>query len=61
MKKIFIGSSPVSSIAGYALAALMIIQDMTSAGETNWTKIAIAVLIAVLGRVVKDSDGKTAA
>jgi hypothetical protein len=61
MKKVFIGSSPASTIAGYVLAALMIVQDMTTHGETNWTQIAIAVGIAVLGHIVKDSDGKTSA
>lgn len=56
MKQIF-GSSPRSSIAGYLLAGLMILQEMSATGVTNWTKIAIAVAIAVLARVVKDSDG----
>lgn len=58
MKKIFLGASPVSSIAGYALAGLMVAQELTEKGITNWVKIALAVAVAVLGRIVSDSQEK---
>jgi hypothetical protein len=57
MKNI-LGSSPVSSIAGYFLAGLLILQEMTSEGETSWTKISVAIAIAVLGRIAKDGHAQ---
>jgi hypothetical protein len=58
MNKIFFGSSPLTSIIGYVASALITIDELTSAGETNWFRITLAVAIAILGRVQKDSDGK---
>ena len=58
MKNI-LGTSPITTIIGMAIAALMIIQEETTAGETDTKQIVVAILIALLGRVVKDSDGIT--
>lgn len=55
MKNI-LGSNPVTSIAGFIVAGLMVAQTLMVAGETNWLKIGIAVGIAVLGRVSGDSQ-----
>lgn len=55
MKQFLLGKSTWTSLVGYLLCALMVIDDMTKAGETSWVKIGIAVLIAVLGRVSADA------
>ena len=60
MKKIFLGGSPVSSIAGYALAGLMVAQELMDKGITSWGKIGLAVGVAVLGRIVADNKEKEA-
>jgi hypothetical protein len=54
MKNI-LGSNPFTSIAGYVVAGLMVVQTLITAGETDWFKIGIAAAIAVLGRVSGDS------
>jgi hypothetical protein len=56
MKKVF-GSSPITTIVALVLAGLFAYQAVTEKGETDKTKIIIAVCIAVLGRFMKDSDG----
>jgi hypothetical protein len=53
MKKIF-GESWKTSVAGYALAILLVAQDMLEKGETSIWKIGVAVAIAILGRVAGD-------
>ena len=54
MKNI-LGSNPLTSIAGYLVAGLLVAQEMLTTGETSWLKIAIAVSVAVLGRVAGDT------
>lgn len=53
MKQIF-GPSPLTSIAGYLLAGLMVAQELMQTGEVNPWKITIAIVVAILGRVSKD-------
>ena len=53
MKKIF-GDSWHTSLAGLLLAGLLVAQDLINTGVTSRWKIAIAVTIAVLGRVAGD-------
>lgn len=50
------GKSSLTSIVGYLLAGLMTVDELTKAGETSWFKIAIAVGIAILGRVSADAS-----
>ncbi|MEZ2446134.1 hypothetical protein AB6805_30675 [Chitinophaga sp. RCC_12] len=50
------GKSSLTSIAGYIVAGLLVVQEMQKAGETNWISIAIAAAIAVLGRVSGDAN-----
>lgn len=53
--KFILGSNPLTSIAGYIVAGLLVAQQLLTAGETSWLKIGIAVGIAVLGRVSGDT------
>lgn len=55
MKALF-GTSKWTSIIGYIIAGLIVVQDMTQAGETSWFKISLAVLIAVGGRISADAN-----
>lgn len=60
MKKLILGSSPVSSILGYILAGLLAYQEyLTSPNHENGLSWIIPVLIAVIGRVVGDSNKKS--
>lgn len=55
MKQILLGNSGGTSIIGYLLAGLMAYQDIQKSGDVNWVNIAVAVLIAVLGRMAADA------
>jgi hypothetical protein len=55
MKKFFLGKNPVSSIVGYLLLTLQTIDVLTTAGETNWKRLAFGVALAILGRASADS------
>ena len=60
MDKIF-GSSVVTSLLGYLAGALVIINEMVTAGgwpETRdgWMKFGFGVLVALLGRNSKDEN-----
>lgn len=59
MKSLFLGSSPLTSIAGYLLAGLTTADALLKGGETDWRKIGIAVSIAILGRVCADANQVT--
>lgn len=61
MKKFLLGSSTITSIAGYLAAGLVVLEDLIKAGETSLLKISVAVAIAILGRVSADAGKKTAA
>jgi hypothetical protein len=54
--KHILGSNPLTSIAGYLVAGLMVVQTALAAGNTNWLQIATAAAIAILGRVSGDSE-----
>jgi hypothetical protein len=56
--KIILGDNPLTSIAGYLVAGLLVAQNYLDKGETSWLKIGIAVGIAILGRVSADSANK---
>lgn len=60
MKKLILGSSPVSSILGYVLAGLLAYQEYVANPNhaSGWAWV-IPVLIAVLGRIVGDSNKKS--
>ena len=55
MKLIF-GNSPITSILGYLIAGLVVIEQSLQAGETNWVSISVAVLTALLGRKAADAE-----
>jgi hypothetical protein len=55
MKLIF-GNSPITSILGYLIAGLVVIEQSLVAGETNWVSIGVAVLTALLGRKAADAE-----
>jgi uncharacterized membrane protein YuzA (DUF378 family) len=55
MKLIF-GNSPITSILGYLIAGLVVIEQALQAGETNWVSIGVAVLTALLGRKAADAE-----
>ncbi|MBV7529050.1 hypothetical protein [Chitinophaga sp. sic0106] len=55
MKKVLLGNSSITSVIGYLVAGLVVLDDMLKAGETSWLRIAVAVAIAILGRVSADS------
>lgn len=55
MKKIFLGSNPVTSILGYLILGLTTAHELLKDGETNGWTIAIAVAFALLGRASSDS------
>ena len=50
------GKFPVTSIVGYLLAGLTALDEILKSGETNYFKIASAVLLAVFGRYAADSN-----
>lgn len=54
MKLIF-GNSPITSILGYLIAGLVVVEQSLRAGETNWVSISVAILTALLGRKAVDS------
>lgn len=56
--KILLGGNPLTSIAGYLVAGLVVAQNYLDKGETNWWKIGIAVGIAILGRLSADGANK---
>lgn len=55
MKLIF-GNSPITSIIGYLIAGLVVVEQALQAGETNWVTISVAVLTALLGRKAADAE-----
>ena len=56
MKQSFLGKSPWTTILGLAIAALSVTFEYIKSGETSASTIVIAVLMAVLGRLVKGED-----
>lgn len=57
MKKI-LGSNPLTTLAGIALAALYVIQDAQQNGITDWKQWLVPVGIVVLGRLSGDTGKK---
>lgn len=58
MKKLLIGRSPLTTIAGYLLAALMSISQVSATGVHNWKDILLPASIALLGRLSSDDSNK---
>lgn len=56
------GASWKTSVMGYILAVLAVVQEMMSSGQAfpttakGWITYVAAVVIAVMGRVAKDAD-----
>ena len=55
-KKIFLGSNPLTSTAGYLLAGLYAAKIALASNPSHWYEIALPVGIAILGRVAGDSQ-----
>jgi hypothetical protein len=56
LKKIFLGSNPLTSIAGYILAGLYAAKIALAANPKHWYEVAFPVGIAILGRVAGDTQ-----
>jgi VanZ family protein len=54
--KFILGNSPITSILGYLIAGLVVVEQSLQAGETSWFAIAVAVLTALLGRKAADAE-----
>lgn len=54
MKKLILGDNPLTTLAGIALAALYVIRDSMD-NHLTLVEGAIAVAIAILGRLAGDS------
>ena len=55
MKRFFIGCAPLTSIAGYIVAALLVIRDLQAAGVPHqWQDYILPVAIALFGRLAAD-------
>lgn len=63
IKAIF-GTSPLTTILGYLVAAILIIQPLVSTEgfdiKRDWLKLVSAVIFGIWGRAQKDSNGVTA-
>lgn len=55
LKTTLLGKSPITSLIGYAIGALTVVQQMLESGVTNWTVIATGILTALLGRKAADA------
>jgi len=51
-----LGPSPVTTVLGLVVAALMVIKTQMEAGNTDWVSIAIAAATALLGFKAQDSS-----
>lgn len=57
-----VGASWKTSIMGYILAVLAVVQEMMSSGQAfpttvkGWITYVAAIVIAVMGRMAKDGD-----
>ncbi|MBS1629534.1 MAG: hypothetical protein JST27_05705 [Bacteroidetes bacterium] len=58
MKKLFIGRSPLTTVVGYLLAALMGIHQAGAAGAHNWQDFLLPASIALLGRLSSDDSNR---
>lgn len=52
-----LGTSPLTTLGGYALSAVWAWQDIEKNGFQDWKQAVIPFAIAFLGRVQKDSNG----
>ena len=56
------GTSWKTSVLGYALALIAVVQEMLSSGTViphtiqGWITYVAAIIVAVMGRVAKDAD-----
>lgn len=51
-----LGPSPVTTIIGLIVAALMVVKAQLEAGNTDWIAIIIAMFTAMLGYKAQDSS-----
>ena len=56
MKKFFIGRSPITTIAGFILAALLSLNQAGAEGAQNWQDYIVPAAIAVFGRMAGDNN-----
>lgn len=58
MKKLIhnlLGDSPKTTLLGYSILGLTVVNESIQKGETRWFPIAIAVLVALMGRYAADA------
>lgn len=60
MKRFLIGHSPFTTLAGYVLSALLIIQQLQDKGVTDWHQMILPVAIAIFGRIAGDDHPRSA-
>ncbi len=58
MKKLLIGRSPLTTIAGYVLAVLLTVHQMGIAGTHKWQDFILPAAIALFGRMAADDSNK---
>ncbi len=56
MKKLLIGRSPLTTIAGFILAALLSIHQVATEGAHNWQDFILPAAIALFGRMAADDN-----
>lgn len=56
MKKLLIGRSPLTTVAGYLVAILMSVHQVTGTGPQGWQDILLPAAIALFGRIAGDDN-----
>ena len=51
-----LGPSPVTTVLGLVIAAMMVVKTQMEAGNTDWFSISIAAATALLGINAKDAS-----
>lgn len=51
-----LGTSWKTSLAGYIIAIAQVIYPLLQNGKVTWKEIGLAIIVAVVGRIVKDAN-----
>ena len=54
MKRFLIGHSPLTTIAGYILSILIVVEQLQQKGIDDWRHWIVPIAIAIFGRIVGD-------
>jgi hypothetical protein len=55
MKKLLLGNSPITSIIGYVITGLGLLNEALNSGENNWFRIGMYILVGLFGRKAGDA------